>query len=120
MSAKEFICITCPRGCMLNVSEENGEVIVSGNFCKRGEVYGKQEMINPKRNISSTVKVNNGFLNFLPVKTSDTISKDLIFDVMNEINKVSVDAPISIGQVIIKNVLNTGVDIVATRNINLK
>lgn len=115
---KEFICIVCPMGCNLTVEEVDGDYVVSGNSCKRGEVYGKQEMVDPRRHISSTVRVKNGFLNLVPVKTKDQIPKKLIFDVMKEINKVEVEAPIKMGDVLIENVLNTGVDIVSARDIN--
>lgn len=114
---KEFTCIVCPVGCHLTITKENNEYEVSGNSCKRGEAYGKQEMIAPKRNISSTIRVTDGFLNLVPVKTDSQIPKELIFEVMKEINKVKVKAPIKVGDILIENVSNTGVNIVATRDI---
>lgn len=114
---REFTCIVCPVGCHLTVKKENDDYLVTGNTCKRGEIYAKQEMIAPKRNISSTIRVENGFLNLVPVKTENQIPKELIFDVMKEINKAKVEAPIKVGDVLIENILNTGVNIVATRDI---
>lgn len=111
---KELTCIVCPRGCHLTVDDN---LNVSGNFCKRGENYAKNELTRPMRNISSTVKIVSKTINRLPVKTSDNIPKDKIFQVMDEINKVVVKAPINVGDIVIKNVLDLGIDIVSTRTI---
>ena len=118
MIDKEFTCIVCPKGCQLHVFEdEAGLLQVQGHSCKRGESYGKQEVTDPRRNISSTVRVHHGFLKLVPVKTASEIPKDKIFEVMEAINHVEVEAPVSLGQVIISNVASTGADIVATRDI---
>lgn len=111
---KELTCIVCPRGCHLTVDDN---LNVSGNFCKRGENYAKNELTRPMRNISSTVKIVSKTINRLPVKTSDNIPKDKFFQVMDEINKVVVKAPINVGDIVIKNVLDLGIDIVSTRTI---
>ncbi len=115
---KEFTCVSCPMGCMLQATPlESGEFQITGNSCKRGLTYGLQEMKDPKRNISSTVCVSGSEINSLPVKTADPIPKGKIFEIMKEINKITVQAPVQVGDVIIANVLNTGVDIIATRNL---
>ena len=102
---------------MITVEYEGKEVLsVTGNTCKRGEEYARTEIVNPTRNIASTVKVNGGVHPVVPVKTSAPIPKTMIFDCMREINAVSVDAPVKLGQVIIQDVLGTGVNIVATNN----
>ena len=111
---KEFICIVCPRGCHLKVDDEMN---VTGNTCPRGKVYALNEITNPTRMITSTVKVYGGELERLPVATSAPIPKEDIFKVMAEINKASINAPVNIKDVVIKNVLGLDVDIVATRNI---
>ncbi|HHU27878.1 TPA: DUF1667 domain-containing protein [bacterium] len=111
---KEFICIVCPRGCKIRVNEQ-GEM--EGYGCKRGITYVQNEMTNPKRMLTSTVKIKSKIVNRLPIITSSEINKDDIFRVMEEINKVKVEAPIYIHDVIIKNVLGLGVDIIATRTI---
>lgn len=113
-NTKNLICIVCPKGCHLTIDENMN---VSGNSCKRGEVYAKNEVTHPTRMITSTVKVVGGSLERVSVATSAPIPKEEIFNVMSEINKVSVKAPVSIKDVIIKNVLGLGVDIVATRNV---
>ena len=110
----ELICITCPRGCHLQVDEN---LNVTGNMCPRGAIYAKAELTHPVRMVTSSVAVISSVATRLPVKTKDPIPKELIFKIMEEIEKVTVKAPIKIGDVIIKDVLNTGVDIVATKNI---
>ncbi|PAB60615.1 DUF1667 domain-containing protein [Anaeromicrobium sediminis] len=115
---KELICITCPIGCRLTVKNIDGKLIVSGNQCKRGEAYGIKEMTNPTRIIPTTVKIKGAFLRRLPVKTSKAVPKDKIFHCMKEINKVEVQAPVKIGDVIIKNLLGLGVDVVATKEMD--
>lgn len=112
---KNLICIQCPRGCHLTIDTETKEV--SGNFCPRGKIYAINEVTDPKRTITSTIKVKDGDLPRCSVKTSDQVKKTLIFKIMDEINKVEVEAPIHINQVIIKNVLDTGVDIISTKEI---
>ncbi|WP_066507113.1 DUF1667 domain-containing protein [Abyssisolibacter fermentans] len=116
---KEMICITCPMGCHLTVEDDKSSESgykVSGNICKRGEKYAVEELTNPTRVITSTVKIENGILKRLPVKTDGAIPKDLNFKCMEEINKVVVNAPISVGDVIIENILNTGINLVASRS----
>lgn len=113
----ELICIVCPVGCHLTVTETGeGEFSVVGNKCKRGETYGVKELTNPTRVLPTTVKIEGGILKRLPVKTKGAIPKDLIFEAMHVINKVSVKAPIKMGDVIIKDILHTGIDVVASRS----
>ena len=115
---KEFICICCPMGCHLSVDDsDKNNIIVTGNTCPRGAKYGHDEVVNPVRMVTSSVKVNNGIERVVSVKTSEAIPKGLIFDSLEELKKVSVNAPISIGDIVIKNVLNTGADFIATRNV---
>lgn len=114
---KELICISCPMGCHLKVDLETKEV--TGNTCKRGEVYGINEVTNPVRVVTSTVKVKNGELAVIPVKTKEAISKDLNFKVMEVLNSIEVNAPVKMGDVIVANILGTRVDVVATRNVKL-
>ena len=112
---KKLICIVCPKGCNLTMDKK---LNVSGNFCKRGEIYAKTEITNPKRMITSTVIIDSKLIDRLPVKTSNPIPKDKIIDVMNEISKIKVNAPINLGDIVLKNVLNLNVDIVSTRTIS--
>lgn len=118
---REFVCICCPMGCHLVVDDSDKENIkVSGNTCPRGKNYGINEVTAPKRMVTSSIKVKNGKDDVVSVKTKEAIPKELIFDVLNELKGLEVNAPVSIGDVIIKNVLNTGIDIVASRNVGVK
>ena len=115
---REFICICCPLGCHLTVDDsDKNNIIVIGNTCPRGAKYGKDEVLNPTRMVTSSVKVTDGIERVVSVKTSEPIPKGLIFDSLKELKKVNMIAPVSIGDVVIKNVLNTGVDFIATRNV---
>lgn len=105
-------------GCHLKVDVENKTV--EGNTCKRGEIYGINEVTNPVRVITSTVKVINGELPVIPVKTKEPVPKDLNFKIMELLKGIQVEAPIMAGDIILKDVLGTGTDIVATRNIRRK
>lgn len=117
---REMICIVCPVGCKLHVVEENNNIKVIGNRCPRGGVYGKNEVTNPTRVLPTTVKVINGILPRLPVKTEAEIPKSMLFQAMDEINHISVYAPIKMGDIIIENILDTGVNVVATRDMPSK
>ena len=101
-------------GCSLIIEEVNGEVVVSGHTCLRGKKYGEQEFTKPMRMVTTLVLSKNGTAQ--PCKTSAPISKDKIFDVVKETKKIIVDNNIKIGDIIVKNILNTGVDLVATRD----
>ncbi len=111
---KEFTCIICPRGCHLVVDDNMN---VTGNTCPRGKEYAISELTNPVRSITSSIRVNNREDLLVSVKTSGQIPKGKIFEVMEEINKLSVSAPTHIGDVAKKNILGLGVDILITKEI---
>ena len=105
-------------GCPLVVTMDGGEVIsVTGNTCKRGEIYGRKEVTNPTRIVTSTVRVSGGSIDMVSVKTKEDIPKGKIFDCVKALKEVEVEAPVHIGDVIVKDVAGTGVDIVATKNV---
>ena len=108
-------CIVCPMGCPLQVTKLENGYKVEGNTCKRGEKYGVEELTNPKRVITTTVKLNGSYLNLLPVKTADSIPKGMMFEIMEELDKITVTAPINVGDVIVENILGTGVNIVSAK-----
>ena len=114
---RELICICCPKGCHLKVNIDENKV--SGNSCKRGAEYGLNEVTNPVRVITTTVKVEDGVLPVVPVKTKEPIPKGLNFQCMKEINKIeTLKKYFQDTDIIIKNVLGTGVDIVACRDVS--
>lgn len=117
MEKRELICIGCPLGCPLTVTMEGTESTVTGNTCKRGEIYAKKEVTNPTRVVTSSVHVEGGVIAMVSVKTKDDIPKDKIFACMEEIRKVSVAAPVHIGDIVIENCAGTGVPVIATKNV---
>ena len=118
MEKRELVCVACPLGCGITVSiGDNGEVLeVVGNTCKRGDTYARNEVTAPARSLTTTVRVDGGKAYVVPVKSAGPVPKGMIFDCMKVINKSSIKAPVKIGDVVIKDILGTGVDIVATNN----
>ena len=117
---KIFTCIICPNGCEIEVELENNKVNkIEGASCKKGKEYVNQELINPQRNIATSVKVINGDLDIVSVRLNNSIPKDKIFDVMDEVKKIKVSAPVKIGDVIKENILNLNVNLIATKNIDI-
>lgn len=121
---REMICINCPIGCNLKVYGDNEENIrVEGNKCPRGLQYGKDEVLNPKRMVTSSVPLrkneNTGIYQMISVKTLEAVPKELIFSVLKEIKSIDLKSngikKIEVGDVLLENVCNTGVDIVATQ-----
>ena len=117
MEVRELTCIGCPLGCPLTVHMDGDEITVTGNTCKRGEEYGKKEVTNPTRIVTSSVRVNDGAIVMVSVKTASAIPKGKILDCMKEISETVVNAPVAIGDVVIADCAGTGVSIVATKNV---
>ena len=117
-NTKSLTCIGCPLGCRITVELENGEIIsVKGNTCKRGEDYAKKEVTSPARIVTSTVKVTGGTASVVSVKTKSDIPKDKIMDCVSVLKEVQIQAPVEIGDVILKDAVGTGVEIVATKGV---
>jgi len=115
---RELVCIGCPLGCQMQVELIDKVVTkVTGNTCKRGEIYGEKECTNPTRIITSSVEVEGGEINVVSVKTKNDIPKDKIFQCIELLKGVKVKAPIKNGDILVKDIANTGVDIIATRNV---
>ena len=116
MKKRNLTCIVCPIGCELTVETEGDKIIsIIGNTCERGKVYAYNECTHPARVLTTTVKVKGGKL--LPVKSNKPLPKENIHKYMDIINNIIISPPVSIGDIIIKNIDNTGIDIVATQNI---
>ena len=113
---KEMICIVCPVGCHLTADENYN---ITGNKCVRGAKYGYAEVTNPTRTLTTTLRTTSDLIPRLSVKTSTPISKALIFDALSYMNSIIINKNVKIGDVVIENLLNTGVNIVATKNIEL-
>lgn len=114
-----YLCISCPLGCRLEVEEgADGDIVeIRGFTCKRGKTYGEQEHTDPKRMVTTTVEVRGGFWSRLPVKTAEEVPKGQVEAVCAELRRISLEAPVAMGDVVLANVLGTGVDIVASRDI---
>jgi CxxC motif-containing protein len=115
---KEMICISCPLGCPLTVDYTQKTLrSISGNRCKLGLEYAEKESFNPERTLTTTVRIKNGHLPLVSVRTSKPIPKNRIFDAMNLLAKVEIEAPLTIGEKIIQNLFDTNASVVATKNI---
>lgn len=118
MEKRELTCIGCPMGCLVTVEMEGQEILsVTGNTCKRGDIYARKEVTNPTRIVTSTVRIEGGEKERLSVKTMSDVPKDRIRDVMEAINGCTVKAPVHIGDIVIENTAGTGVPVIATRNV---
>lgn len=121
MEKRTLTCIGCPLGCAVTVELDNGEIIrVTGNTCKRGDDYARKEVTHPMRVVTSTVCVTGGELPVVSVKTEHDIPKEKIMDIMENLADISVPAPVRIGDIILENVAQTGVNIIATKDVNVK
>ncbi|MFC1767837.1 DUF1667 domain-containing protein [Candidatus Margulisiibacteriota bacterium] len=120
INKKEFICIMCPLGCAITVKTDDsgGITEIIGSKCPKGEKYIKDEITRPMRVLTSTVHVDGGSFSRLPVRTSGLIPKDKIFDCMKEIYKLKAKAPVKTGNILVKDILGLGVDIIATRDLS--
>ncbi|MCL2323785.1 MAG: DUF1667 domain-containing protein [Oscillospiraceae bacterium] len=112
---KSFICIGCPVGCQLSVETLNDEIKVYGNDCNVGKNYAIREISNPVRVFTTSVKSKDGRL--ISVKSKEEIPKSKIMECAKELKNITVEIPIKIGDVVLKNVADTGIDIVATREV---
>ena len=112
-----LICITCPRGCHLSVEKIGDEVKVTGNSCPRGIVYATNELIDPKRTLTTTVAIDGKRICRLPVISSSPLPKDRIMDVMKELKGLKVKTPVHLGDVLVRDVLGLGSDIVASKTV---
>ncbi len=112
---KSFVCIVCPNGCRLTAKQRpNNSWEITGHTCKRGEQFGIAEMTNPTRTLTTTVRTSCDATPVLPVRTAGAIPKGLVRDAMARINQVTVHPPVRRGDIVLRNLLDTGVDLIAT------
>jgi CxxC motif-containing protein len=113
----KMICITCPVGCTLEVTHDGSTITrLVGNSCKKGIGYAQTELTDPRRMVASTVRVQGGLHPLLPVYTATPIPKPLIFDLLSELRRIELKAPVHLGQVVLRNALGTGIDVIASRD----
>jgi CxxC motif-containing protein len=114
---KEIRCIVCPTGCLVHVENINGELIIEGHSCQRGEEYARVEFIAPKRILTTTMRVENGFLPLIPVRSDTPIPKEKLNETLKEIAKTKVKAPVKMGDILIKKVIGLDANIIASRDL---
>ena len=118
MNQRELTCIGCPLGCAVTVMTENGEIIsVTGNTCRRGESYAREEVTHPTRTVTGTVRVRGADVPVVSVKTSIAIPKEKVMAAAAALQEVTAQAPLHIGDVVIENVAGTGAAVVVTKEI---
>ncbi|HSV85325.1 MAG TPA: DUF1667 domain-containing protein [Levilinea sp.] len=116
MEKMVLICITCPRGCELKVMREGSAILNVESSCKRGVLYAKEELNDPRRMVATTVRISGSVHPLLPVATRAPFPKPRIKELLAELRRIEVSAPIKVGDIILSNALDTGVDIIASRS----
>lgn len=116
---KSMHCIVCPLGCNLTITLKEGNITsVSGNSCPRGEKYAKEELTAPTRMLTYTVKITDALLPLLPVVSAKPLPKNKILDCAKKLRSITVKAPIKQNDIIIPNILDLGIDIIASRSMD--
>lgn len=111
-----MICINCPKGCRLEVTQTNGQWIVTGNDCPRGSEYGIQETSAPMRVLTVLMRPD-GASRPVSVKTDKPIPKDMLIECAKAIYKIHPSLPIKAGDILAKDICGTGADVIATRGL---
>ena len=114
----QLICIVCPEGCEMEVTEIDGKLEFPKGICRRGQEYARTEIYDPSRVLTSTVPNSNGVVAMLPVRTAGTIPKPKLMEAMDAIASITAAAPIRIGDAIAENLAETGIALVATRSVD--
>jgi len=115
---RSITCIVCPLGCQMKLKVKDGKIEdIKGNKCRQGIKYARQEFYNPQRVVTTTVKVKDGKIPLLPVRTNKPIPKEIIRECVRYLAKVEVKAPVKLGEIIVHNILNSGADVISTRKI---
>ena len=112
-------CVLCPVGCELEVARDAaGELEVKRNQCDKGGPFAVEEILRPKRNLATSVPIKGSAAKMVSVRLSGPVARDMIFPILAEIARLRPEAPVRRGQVLIGNVLGTGVDVIATRTVS--
>ncbi len=111
-----IICVTCPKGCTLEVRHDGASVKEIKPGCKRGHEYAQHEMVDPRRNVATSVRIRGAVHPLLPVYTSAPFPKKLIPQLLVEIRQAAVESPVKMGEIVLKNILGSGIDILASRD----
>jgi CxxC motif-containing protein len=115
---KEITCIVCPIGCKILVKTDGTSFeILKGNKCKKGIDYAGHEALDPRRMLTTSILVLNGKWPLVSVKSSESVPRKKIFSILHEIKKIKLEAPIESGEVVIRNIADTDIDIIATKTV---
>ena len=118
MMKEELICTICPIGCGLVVEHDDREIkSVEGNRCKRGAEHAEAEVFRPQRMVTTTVRLVGSSVPLLPVRTDRSVPKDMTFDVVQASSRLTVNAPVRVGEVLAKDIARSGANLVSTRNL---
>ena len=118
---RKFTCIVCPNGCEIEVDYEGKEIkSIEGEGCKKGKEYVTQELVDPRRNIASSVILLNGELPLVSVRLTKPVPKAKIFDVMDIIKGIKLEAPVEVGDVVVKNIMGYDSDLIVTKQVGVK
>lgn len=116
-----YTCILCPNSCEITVDYEGKTVrSTTGNKCDKGREYVTQELTDPKRTVTSSVEVIGGERPLTSVRLTAPISRDLIFPLMEQLQKLTLEAPVEPGQVILSKVFGTDADLIVTSRVKKK
>jgi CxxC motif-containing protein len=116
---RKFICIRCPKGCEITTTlDDKGNILkIEGNSCKLGIEHVKAELSDPRRTLTTTVRVEDGIHPVVPVWTEKPVPEGQVMNIVKVLSRSSVKAPVAINQIIIENVLGTGINVITSRAI---
>lgn len=120
---KEMICISCPLGCHITAQWDEKEPLerekiqVTGNQCSRGEIYGREEILEPRRVVTATCALRSPLMGRVPVKTSKSLPREKIVPLLEELYRLEVTPPAAAGDILLRDFEGTGVDVVITRSV---
>lgn len=116
----ELICIVCPNGCSLTVTQVDGKIVVEGAKCPRGKAFASAELTCPTRTVTTSVKTTLPNYPVVSVKTDGEIPKDKIMPLMQLLSTVTITKHMDIGSIIVANPLDTGVNIILTTQMEVE
>ena len=113
---RHFVCVICPIGCEIDVIHDGDRIIsMEGNKCKKSEEFVQQELIEPMRILTTTVRIQGAKWPVIPVRTDKSVPKRLFPRMMRQLRRVDLQAPVGMLDVVVKDIAGTGANIIATR-----
>ncbi len=114
----KLLCIVCPESCEMEVVEKQGTFVFPKGICQRGQDYARQEIVDPRRILTSTVSLTGGKVEMLPVRTTQPIPKEKLLEAMDQIAGITAHAPVRIRDVVISDVAGSGAALIASRSVD--